>query len=54
MVTAMKTAKKQQVEIGKTTILHMHHAFLSIIFFAITAGLQSETSSFFSHFMEDV
>ena len=44
MATAMRTAKKQQVEIGKTTTLHMHHAFLYIIFFAITAGLQSENS----------
>ena len=54
MATAMRTAKKQQVEIGKTTTLHMHHAFLYIIFFAITAGLQSENSYFFSHLTEDV
>ena len=50
MATAMRTAKKQQVEIGKTTTLHMHHAFLYIIFFAITAGLQSENSYFFFTF----
>ena len=40
----MRMVKKQQAEIGKTTTLHMHHAFLYIIFFAITAGLQNETS----------
>ena len=30
MATATRTAKKQLVQISKTTILHVRHAFLSI------------------------
>ena len=30
MLTAMRTGKKQGVWIGKTTFLHVHHAFLHI------------------------
>ena len=29
-VTATRTAKKQSVYIGKTTTVHVHHAFLYI------------------------
>ena len=30
MAMAMRMAKKQQVQIGKTSTLHLHHVFLHI------------------------
>ena len=43
--TATRTAKRQQVLIGKTTTLHVHHAFF-VYFFAVSARLQRELPNF--------
>ena len=44
IVTAIRTDKKAIRQISKTTTLHMHHAFLYIIFLAVVAGLQRESA----------
>ena len=44
IVTAIRTDKKAIRQISKTTTLHMHHAFLYIIFLAVVAGLQHESA----------
>ena len=43
--TATRTAKRQQVLIGKTTTLHVHHTFF-VYFFAVSARLQRELPNF--------
>ena len=43
--TATRTAKKQWIWMSKTTTFHVHHVF-SVLFLAVVARLQLETSRF--------